>query len=172
MYWEFTDDRPIYVQLVEMIQKRILIGIYPLGSNMPSVRVLALEANVNPNTMQKALAELENQGLLFTQRTSGRTVTTDERLIMQVKERMASEYIEQYFEGMNSLGIERKTAVEMLTSHSRDIKASDAINSNKTNVTVTNVTETNTTVTDLAAQTTAITETTIIDTSSTTTEVN
>jgi len=81
---------------------------------MPSVRVLALEAGVNPNTMQKALAELESQGLLFTQRTSGRTVTTDERLIMELKEHIASGYIEQFFEGMQSLGIERSDAAGML----------------------------------------------------------
>jgi DNA-binding transcriptional regulator YhcF (GntR family) len=83
---------------------------------MPSVRVLALEASVNPNTMQRAMAELEGQGLLSTQRTSGRTVTDDEGLIMQVKERIASEYIERYFEGMQSLGIERNTATSMLVS--------------------------------------------------------
>ncbi len=82
---------------------------------MPSVRQLAEEANVNPNTMQKAMAELESQGLLHTQRTSGRTVTTDERLIMDLKESIASGYIERYFEGMKSLGIERDTAVKMLT---------------------------------------------------------
>ena len=116
MNWTFTADRPIYAQLVELIQRGILSGAYPLGSNMPSVRVLALEASVNPNTMQKALAELEAQGLLNTQRTSGRTVTTDERLIMEVKERIAGAYIEQYFAGMQSLGIERGAAAEMLVS--------------------------------------------------------
>ena len=116
MNWKFTNDRPIYVQIVEEIQKRIISNVYPLGSSMPSVRVLALEASVNPNTMQKALVELETQELFYTQRTSGRTVTTDEGLIMELKERIASEYIEQYFEGMKSLGIERDTAAGMLVS--------------------------------------------------------
>ena len=116
MDWKFTADRPIYAQIVEQIQRKILSGIYPLGSNMPSVRVLALEAGVNPNTMQKALVELEEQGLLHTQRTSGRTVTTDEGLIMKLKESVASKYIEQYFEGMKSLGIERNAAADMLVS--------------------------------------------------------
>ena len=114
MNWYLTSDRPIYAQLVEQIQRGILSGVYPVGSSMPSVRVLALEASVNPNTMQKALAELESQGLLFTQRTSGRTVTTDERLIMELKEHIASGYIEQFFEGMQSLGIERSDAAGML----------------------------------------------------------
>ena len=116
MNWKFTTDRPIYAQLVEMIQKKVLSGVYPLGSNMPSVRTLALEASVNPNTMQRALAELEEQRLLYTQRTSGRTVTTDEELITGLKKRIASHYIEQYFEGMKSLGIERDAAAEMLAS--------------------------------------------------------
>jgi DNA-binding transcriptional regulator YhcF (GntR family) len=66
--------------------------------------------------MQKALAELEVQGLIHTQRTSGRTVTTNERLIMDLKERIAGGFIEQYFEGMKSLGIERDDAIHMLTA--------------------------------------------------------
>ena len=124
LYWEFTADRPIYAQLIELIQKRIFSGIYPLGSSMPSVRMLASEASVNPNTMQRALAELEGQGLLYTQRTSGRTVTTDERLIMQVKERVASEYIERYFEGMLSLGIIREDAAKMLAAQAKSTRVS------------------------------------------------
>ena len=121
MNWKFTTDRPLYAQIVEEIQKRILAGVYPLGSSMPSVRTLALEAAVNPNTMQKALADLESQELIHTQRTSGRSVTTNEELIMKLKERMALEYIEQYFEGMKSLGIEREAAAEMLASKRRGI---------------------------------------------------
>ena len=120
MNWTFTNDRPIYAQLVELIQREILSGSFALGSTIPSVRVLALEAGVNPNTMQKALAELESQGLLHTQRTSGRTVTTDTRLIMEVKERIALEYVEQYFQGMRSLGFERDAATELLMSSARN----------------------------------------------------
>lgn len=126
MNWSLTTDRPIYAQLVDLIQRGILSGTYPLGSNMPSVRVLALEASVNPNTMQKALAELENQGLLYTQRTSGRSVTTDEGLIMEVKERIASRYIEEYFMGMQSLGIERVKAADMLISQAKGPEGSTA----------------------------------------------
>ena len=133
MYWEFTADRPIYAQLVELLQKRILSGIYPSGSSMPSVRALALEAGVNPNTMQRALAELEASGLLSTQRTSGRTVTDDEGLIMRVKERIASDYIEQYFEGMQSLGIEREDATSMLVLKTQGTGLSQNKETNKTN---------------------------------------
>lgn len=131
MNWNFSNGRPIYVQIVELIQKRILAGMYPPGSNMPSVRALALEASVNPNTMQKALSELEAQGLLHTQRTSGRTVTTDEGLIMELKEQIASEYIEKYFEGMQSLGIERDKAAGMLMAQAQSSSTSKDTKSTK-----------------------------------------
>jgi len=142
--WNFSNDHSIAPQIVEMIQTGILAGFYPLGSALPSVRALAVEAGVNPNTMQKALAELEAQGLLYTQRTSGRTVTTDERLIMELKERRAHDYIRHYFEGMQSLGIARDRAAEMLAasasaSTSADTSASDT----KATTTTTNTTEVN-----------------------------
>jgi len=114
--WEFTNDRAISSQIVEIIQKGILSGVYPPGSSLPSVRVLAVEAGVNPNTMQKALAELETQGLVRTQRNSGRTVTNDERLIMKLKEQAAARYVEQYFTHMQSLGITRGDAASTLQS--------------------------------------------------------
>lgn len=115
MNWKFVDNRPIYAQIVEEIQRRILSGLYPSGASLPSVRQLAEEASVNPNTMQKAMAELEVQGLIHTQRTSGRTVSTDEELKMQLKTQIAGGYIDQYFEGMKSLGIEPDAAIKMLT---------------------------------------------------------
>ncbi|MDR1796226.1 MAG: GntR family transcriptional regulator [Clostridiales Family XIII bacterium] len=114
MKWDFRGDRPIYAQLVEQIQLGILRGEYPPGSSVPSVRTLALEAEVNPNTMQKALAELETQGLLATHRTAGRTVTEDERRIGELKEKMAQEQIKAFLEGMAALGISREDAVKMI----------------------------------------------------------
>ena len=119
MVWEFSNDRTIASQIVESIQKGILSGHYPPGSDIPSVRVLALEAGVNPNTMQKALADLETQGLLQTQRTIGRKVTTDQDLIKKLKEQLAAELIQEYFVEMEHLGIARERAIEMLIA-SRD----------------------------------------------------
>ena len=81
MAWELDADRPIYAQLVERIQKEIVSGKYQPGEKLPSVRDLAAVAAVNPNTMQKAFAELERSGLIVTQRTSGRAVTEDTELI-------------------------------------------------------------------------------------------
>ena len=78
MGWDFETDRPIYIQIMEKIQLLILAGVYPVGAKLPSVRDLAQQAAVNPNTMQRALAQLEEEGLVITQRTSGRFVTENE----------------------------------------------------------------------------------------------
>ena len=86
MAWELDADRPIYAQLVERIQKEIVSGKYQPGEKLPSVRDLAAVAAVNPNTMQKAFAELERSGLIVTQRTSGRAVTEDTELIGNTRE--------------------------------------------------------------------------------------
>ena len=85
MNWDLKSDRPIYIQLVEHLQLAIISGLLPPGSRVPPVRELAAEAAVNPNTMQKALQELEQSGLVQTQRTSGRTVTQDAARIAAVK---------------------------------------------------------------------------------------
>ena len=75
MTWNLTGDRPIWLQLMERLQLGIVTGEYQAGERLPSVRELAAEAAVNPNTMQKALTELERSGLLYAQRTAGRFVT-------------------------------------------------------------------------------------------------
>ncbi|MBQ7199990.1 MAG: GntR family transcriptional regulator, partial [Eubacterium sp.] len=93
MAWDLSGERPIYIQLVERISRQIASGAYKPGDKFPSVRELALEAAVNPNTMQRAMAALEADGLLITSRTSGRTVTEDMTLIESVKKNIAvSEY--------------------------------------------------------------------------------
>lgn len=89
MAWELDAGRPIYAQLVERIQRKIVSGQYRPGEKLPSVRDLATVAAVNPNTMQKAFAELERSGLIVTQRTSGRTVTEDTKLIRNTREQLA-----------------------------------------------------------------------------------
>ena len=75
MTWKFEGNSPIYLQIIERLETAIAAGTYPPGSKMPSVRDLALEAGVNPNTVQRAFAELEREGLVLTQPTAGRTVT-------------------------------------------------------------------------------------------------
>ena len=114
MAWNLQSDRPIYVQLVDQIQRMIVTGIFPAGSRLPSVRELAAEAAVNPNTMQRALVKLEEDGLLYTQRTSGRYVTEETERIMEVKRALAEELIQQFVENMNRLGYTREQSVELL----------------------------------------------------------
>ena len=114
MAWNLQSDRPIYAQLVDQIQRMIVTGIFPAGSRLPSVRELAAEAAVNPNTMQRALVKLEEDGLLYTQRTSGRYVTEETERIMEVKRALAEELIQQFVENMNRMGYTREQSVELL----------------------------------------------------------
>ena len=100
----FKDDRPIYSQLVEQIKIKIISGEWELGGRLSSVRELAEQAGVNPNTMQRALAELERDGLVHSKRTSGRFVTEDEDMIKGVREAVAAENIAAFMESMKRLG--------------------------------------------------------------------
>ena len=122
MPWELLSDRPIYTQLVEQVELRILGGVYPPGGRLPSVRDMAQEAAVNPNTMQRALAQLEEAGLLVTQRTSGRSVTEDTQMITQARERLAKEQIEQFLENMRKLGYEPKDTLGMVNGMLEEMK--------------------------------------------------
>lgn len=106
MAWQFKNDRPIYTQLLDQIRMHIISGNYPIGSKLPSVRDLAAEAAVNPNTMQKALSELERFGLIYSQRTSGRYVTEDTKMIQKLKKDIAKIKIEELFQSMEQLGFE------------------------------------------------------------------
>lgn len=114
MAWMLEADRPIYTQLVEKVQLDIVSGTYKAGDKIPPVRELATEAAVNPNTMQKALAELERMGLLYTQRTSGRFVTEDEEMINKVKEEMASQQIQIFLENMKQLGYDAEQTIRVI----------------------------------------------------------
>ena len=100
MAWELKSDRPIYSQLMEYIKISIVSGKYKPGAKMPSVRELASEASVNPNTMQKALTELERLGLLFSVRTSGRFITEDSKMIEEMKCNLAKEEIQAFLKKM------------------------------------------------------------------------
>lgn len=117
MGWTFELNRPIYTQLLEQIQMRIICGAYAPGQKLPSVRELAQEAAVNPNTMQKALAELERTQLIYTQRTAGRFVTEDTQLIRDCRRRMAMERIDEFMKAMQELGYSRE---EILTLMKQD----------------------------------------------------
>jgi len=102
--WTFDGDRPIYAQLVERLQMRIVTGEYPPGTRLSSVRELAAEAAVNPNTMQRALAELEGSGLVYSQRTAGRFVTDDAARVAELRETMGKEKTRRFLAEMRELG--------------------------------------------------------------------
>ena len=116
MSWQFAADRPIYSQLVERLSVFIINGQFPAGSRLPSVRDLAAEAKVNPNTMQRALAELENIGLVYAERTSGRFVTEDTDLIQATKQRLAKQLVAQFFTEMENLGMDWRQALDMVAA--------------------------------------------------------
>lgn len=111
---QFDASRPIYAQLVERLKAKILAGTYPPGAHLDSVRDMAAAAGVNPNTMQRALAQLEAEGLLRTERTSGRFVTEDTDLIEQLRAAAAREIAADFLEKMRSIGYTPEKAAALL----------------------------------------------------------
>ena len=114
MHWQISSDAPIYAQLIEQIKVHIISGGVPPGGRLPSVREMAAEAGVNPNTMQRALAELERSGLVYSQRTAGRFVTEDGEIIRAAKESLAREHIKRFLAAMADLGYSREEIVSLL----------------------------------------------------------
>lgn len=105
MPWNLDSSRPIYLQIIERVQMDIITGRYQPGDKLPSVRDLAQEAAVNPNTMQKALSELKRSGLIYSQQTSGRFITEDKELIHQMKKELAAAEVSAFVAHMKQLGI-------------------------------------------------------------------
>ena len=114
MNWNLSDGKPIWIQLHEQLTQRIATGVYPKGSRMPAVRELAAEAGVNPNTMQRALAQLETEGLVRTERTSGRYVTEDTELIEQLRTEAARKLAEEFLVKMRGIGYSPARAAALL----------------------------------------------------------
>ena len=113
MPWNLDNNRPIYLQLVERIQMDIVSGVYHAGDKLPSVRELAADAAVNPNTMQKAFTELERSGLVYTQRTNGRYITEDQERISRIREELARECTQSYLSNIRRLGYEKEQALAL-----------------------------------------------------------
>ncbi len=121
MNWNFQSDRPIYVQLKEQIKLMIVSGTYPAGYKIPPVRDMASDASVNPNTLQKALSELEREGLVRTQRTSGRYVTEDETMIAKAKNELAMEQIEMFFKKLVGMGYSKEEILALVESRFKEM---------------------------------------------------
>ncbi|MEY8390075.1 GntR family transcriptional regulator [Lachnospiraceae bacterium] len=119
MSWNLDSDRPIFIQIIEKIQMDIISGLYGPGDKLPSVRDLAQDASVNPNTMQKALSELERTGLVYSLRTSGRFITEDTVMIENLKAELAKEIITQFLCNMQKLGIQKEEAISLISEISK-----------------------------------------------------
>ena len=120
MAWKLTTDRPIYLQLMEQIQLSILSGIYQPGARLPSVRDLSQEASVNPNTMQKALSELERTGLIFSQRTSGRFITEDKGMIDKLKEDYVKSQVLIFYQNLREIGFTKEEIIHYMNLIDRE----------------------------------------------------
>ena len=115
---QYDSNSPIYLQIMEKIKRRIVSGEWKAGERIPAVRELAIAFGVNPNTMQRALSELERDGLLFSERTAGRFITRDSGLIRETRERMADELIQRFLIQMEQLGYSGDEVQERLARRS------------------------------------------------------
>ena len=122
MKFIFDDDKPIYKQLVEQLKIMIVNNVYKKGEKLPSVRDFAISIKVNPNTIQRALSELEDDGLIITQRTSGKFVTENEVIIKNLKKSLAHETIEKFLFDIAKLDISTEELIELIRSEGKDNK--------------------------------------------------
>lgn len=114
MDWNITSGRPVYLQLVEQLELAVITGVYPPGEKVPPVRELAAEAGVNPNTMQRALQELEARGLMESRRTAGRTVTADATRLKELRHQRAAAQAKAFMEEMEALGLTKDEVLHLL----------------------------------------------------------
>lgn len=114
MAWKFTSDRPVYLQITDRIIKSILSGDFKPGEQIPSVRQLALDAAVNPNTVQHAFAELESEGIVVSKGTLGRFVTEDNEIIESSRRMLAEKIVKDFVININDLSITKAQAIEMI----------------------------------------------------------
>ena len=126
MQWQFSNDAPIYTQLIQQVKVGIVTGAFPPGERLPSVRDMATEAGVNPNTMQRALAELERDGLVYSQRTAGRFVTEDNTIINQAKRSLAERHVKTFLEAMLRLGFQKDEIIDLISKELGEEEADHA----------------------------------------------
>lgn len=126
MQWQFSNDAPIYIQLIQQVKVGIVTGAFPPGERLPSVRDMATEAGVNPNTMQRALAELERDGLVYSQRTAGRFVTEDNTMINTAKRSLAERHVKTFLEAMLRLGFRKDEIIDLISKEFGEEEADHA----------------------------------------------
>lgn len=121
MNWHIEPDRPVYLQLIEQMQNAIVSGAFLPGQRLPSVRDMAAQAAVNPNTMMRALAELENQGLIITQRTAGKSITADCEKVKQLQEELAISQANIFLKKMKTMGYSKVSLIALLEKLEEEI---------------------------------------------------
>ncbi len=126
MEWKFRSDLPIYSQLVEQIKLGIVSAKLLPGERLMSVRDMATEAGVNPNTMQRALQELERDGMVYSQRTTGRFVTENMQVIERAKKKFAEEQIRSFLEAMKKLGYQWEEILALLKEKEEEEENGDS----------------------------------------------
>jgi GntR family transcriptional regulator len=131
MKWRINAKQPIYLQLIRQIERAILSGEYAPGEKLPPVRELAADASVNPNTMQRALGQLEQVGLVHAKRTLGRFVTEDAELIASLKQKMAKGMIEDFLRRMQEMGVSAEEAAELIRSYAAENEREEKENHNE-----------------------------------------
>ena len=112
--FEFNNNTPIYIQILRIIEISIISGEYPPGARLMSVRDLAIKLRANPNTVQRAISELENTGLIYTERTNGRFVTDSKELILKHKQMYLESLAEEYLYNMKEIGVNSQGALTEL----------------------------------------------------------
>ena len=123
MEWDFKNGIPIYTQIIDEMTMRIASGEYSPGDKLPSVRDLAMDAGVNPNTMQRALAELERRELVYSERTSGRFVTKEEKILEELHGKLAEKYFEELTEKLRKIGMSGSDIKRAVEKWMKDIRA-------------------------------------------------
>ena len=114
MDFTFDNNIPIYIQLLDYLMIYLISGVFKSGDKLPSVREFANTFKVNPNTMQKALVELEAMKLIYTERTNGKYVTKDSKLIEKLKDEYAITLAKSYFQGMKRIGLGKADSIKYL----------------------------------------------------------
>ena len=114
MSFEFSNDIPIYIQIIEHIKLEIISKKYCSGQKLPSVRELSLVFGVNPNTIQKSMQELEDVGIIYTDRTNGKYVTLDQFVIDSIAQKTLNEKVKAFFEDMSKLGFDKEQVIKLL----------------------------------------------------------
>lgn len=123
--WEFSNDRPIYVQVSDQIVSGILTGTFKMGEKLPSVREFAIIASVNPNTVQKAMSELESVGLIETQRNTGKYVTQEGSIIEMARKKRGELLASEFLKNMAALGYTSEQTISLLEEAKRGEVTSD-----------------------------------------------